>query len=78
MGVARVFIGKFQELSRAQIRNAAETSARGGGPLHGHDIKGELVFNLGNDFKGVAGLAVELVYKGDDWNIAQAADLEKL
>jgi len=78
MGVTRIFLGEFEELPCAQIRDSAKTAARGGRPLHRHHIQGELIFNLGNDFKSVAGFAVKLVHKGNNGNIAQAADLEKL
>ena len=48
------------------------------GPACGRDVDGQIFLNLVDDLEGVAAFAIHLVAKGQDRQIAQAADLEQL
>ena len=56
----------------------AKRAAAADRPGHRRGVERQLVFDLIEDFEGVAALPVELVDEGDDGDVAQPADLEQL
>ncbi len=60
------------------VKDTAEVATRTNRPVHRIRANAQHVLNLFHKLKGVARLAVELVYKGKDRNVAQRAYLEEL
>ena len=63
---------------RIEIIGADKGPAQADGPHHGGNRQRQALFNLVQKIERLAGFAVHLVDEGDDRDIAQAADFEKL
>jgi hypothetical protein len=61
-----------------QIVGADEIAAATDGPGHRRGIERQRLLDLIHEIERVAAFAVHLVDEGDDWNVAQPADLEQL
>ena len=70
--------GEEDQLARAAVVHALKLPAGAHGPVAGVGFNAELVFQLVQQLKRVAGLAVHLVDKGKDRDMAHGADLEEL
>ena len=63
---------------RIEVIGAGKIAALADGPHHGGNRQRQALFDLVQQIKRFAGFPVHLVDEGDDRNVAQAADLEKL
>ena len=65
-------------MARLSIKDATEVAARANRPVHGIRVDAQDILDLFHKLKGIAGLAVELVHKGEDGNVAQGANAKQL
>ena len=65
-------------LARGKVVGAGEIAAAANRPGHRRGIERQRLFDLVEQLERIAALAIHLVDEGDDRNVAQAADLEKL
>ena len=69
--------GEEDQLARAAVVHALELPAGAHGPVAGVGLDAELVFQLIEQLEGIARLAVHLVDKRKDRDMAHGADLEE-
>ena len=69
---------QFANAQFRQIVSASKILADANRPHHWHHIQCQTFFNLVDQIKWLSRFAVHLVDKGDDGNVAHAADFEQL
>ena len=73
-GVGVAIALKGDHVARLSIKDATEVAARANRPVHGIRVDAQDILDLFHKLKGIASLAVELVHKGEDGNVAQGAN----
>ena len=76
--LAAVELVEGEDLAALAVIDALEILAAADGPVHGIGPDAELRLQLLHQIVRASGLAVELVDKGEDGDVAHGADLEKL
>ena len=75
-----VAVGAFHQFQTVvqYVVAADEVATLSNGPGGRRDVDGQVFLNFVDDFECVPALAVHFVTEGQDWQVAQAADLKQL
>ena len=77
-GLGAAIGGEVNDLPGAPVIDTLEVLAAADGPVDGVGLNAQLLLQLLAELKGVPGLPVHLIDEGEDGDVPQGADLEKL